>query len=173
MRRYCNRMGGVGKSEPPVCVVKRCAYNKLCPYYVPISSNNNYATMKMLFNYLLVMIAFTAMTNLLDPFSMVSEHWKEDDFGDKFFPFDMDLDNKRILAGFMELACLLLILNTKTRSMGVAGIAAMYGRATFIHSQIAQIEISKTLFVGSGFVSALLLLINVHNSPTKTKKKTQ
>ena len=137
-----------------------------------IISSSTITSMKLvppldLFNYLVLMIAFTAVTNLLDPFSIVSSHWKEGDFGDKFFPFQMNLDSKRMLAGLTEMTCLFLILKPKTRSIGLAGIAAMYGRATLIHAQTSSY---KAFFVGIGFVSALLLWIDMQDFPARSKR---
>jgi hypothetical protein len=48
---------------------------------------------------LLTMVTITSVANIIGMPALVIDHWENTAFGEKFFPFDMDVSKKRILAG--------------------------------------------------------------------------
>lgn len=76
-----------------------------------------------------------AILNIMGkPPQLVHDHWDKDGFGDGFFPwFDADPDDKRFLAGMIELSGVLMIIGThRYRPLGYATIALMYGRGAMV-----------------------------------------
>lgn len=76
-----------------------------------------------------------AILNIMGkPPRIVHDHWDKDGFGDGFFPwFDADPDDKRFIAGMMELGGALMIVGShRYRPLGYATIALMYGRGAMV-----------------------------------------
>lgn len=77
-----------------------------------------------------------AILNIMGkPPQFVHDHWEKDGFGDGFFPwFEADSDDKRFVAGMIELSGVLMIIGThrRYRPLGYATIALMYGRGAMV-----------------------------------------
>ena len=76
-----------------------------------------------------------AILNIMGkPPQFVHDHWDKDGFGDGFFPwFEADSDDKRFVAGMIELSGMLMIIGThRYRPLGYATIALMYGRGAMV-----------------------------------------
>mmetsp|Transcript_22457 Transcript_22457/g.34634 ORF Transcript_22457/g.34634 Transcript_22457/m.34634 type:complete len:335 (+) Transcript_22457:46-1050(+) len=114
--------------------------------------------------FLTVVIAVVCTVSLSGIFNIIGFpeglllHW--DEFGDKFFPFDMDIDKKRILAGVMELSGVALIFKRgKARKLGAGLVSAMYSWATIINSQLYE-EMWKPIVSGIIAFLACFILVN-------------
>ena len=94
------------------------------------------------------------------PPQFVHDHWDKNGFGDGFFPwFDAEPDDKRFIAGMIELSGVLMIIGThRYRPLGYATIALMYGRGAMVCRALG-LGVAKYSAVATGSMIAFWLLL--------------
>mmetsp|Transcript_18975 Transcript_18975/g.31460 ORF Transcript_18975/g.31460 Transcript_18975/m.31460 type:complete len:164 (-) Transcript_18975:223-714(-) len=98
-----------------------------------------------------------AILNIMaKPPQFVHDHWDKDGFGDGFFPW-VDADDKRFIAGMMELSGVLMIIGAhRYRPLGYATIALMCGRGAMVCRSLGAAKYGS---IGIGSTIAFWLLL--------------